>query len=79
MAIIHCGFVPHQNKGINQAAGFRRNNPADDSTTKSYTRLLGKMPSTAQPVPQAAQPSELFFPNGHAVRLLIRYIYSAFN
>jgi hypothetical protein len=35
MAIIHCGFVPHQNKGINQTAGFRRNNPADDSTTKS--------------------------------------------
>lgn len=35
MAIIHCGFVPHQNKSINQTAGFRQNNPADDSTTKS--------------------------------------------
>ena len=23
MAIIHCGFVPHQNKSINQTAGFR--------------------------------------------------------
>jgi hypothetical protein len=34
MAIIHCGFVPHQNKSINQTAEFRRNNPADDSTTK---------------------------------------------
>jgi len=27
LAIIHCGFVPHQNKSINQPAGFRRNNP----------------------------------------------------
>lgn len=35
MAIIHCGFVLHQSKSINQMAGFRRNNPADDSTTKS--------------------------------------------
>ncbi len=35
MAIIHCGFVPHQNININQTAGFQRNNPADDSTTKS--------------------------------------------
>jgi len=35
MAIIHCGFVPHQNNRINQTAGFRRNKPADDSTTKS--------------------------------------------
>ena len=40
MAIIHCGLVPHQNKSINQTAGFRRNNPADDSTTKSYTNTL---------------------------------------
>jgi len=35
MAIIHCGFVPHQNKSINLTAGFRRNYPADDSTPKS--------------------------------------------
>jgi hypothetical protein len=34
-AIIHRGFIPRQNKRINQVAGFRRNNPADDSTTKS--------------------------------------------
>jgi hypothetical protein len=31
MAIIHCGFVQNQNKSINQTAGFRLNNPADDS------------------------------------------------
>ena len=37
------------------------------------------MPAAARPVPQAAQPSELFFPNGHAVRRLIRYIYSTFK
>ena len=35
MAIIHCGFVPHQNKSINQQLISKRNNPADDSTTKS--------------------------------------------
>ena len=35
MAIIHCGFVPNQNKSINQIDGFKRNNPADDSTTNS--------------------------------------------
>ncbi len=36
MAIIHCGFVPHQNKSINQRMiSKRNNNPADDSTTKS--------------------------------------------
>ena len=35
MAIIHCGFVPHQNKSINQTVGFQWNNPKDDSTTKS--------------------------------------------
>ncbi len=35
MAIIHCGFVPHQSKSINQWLISRRNNPADDSTTKS--------------------------------------------
>jgi len=35
MAIIHCGIVPHLNKSINQTAGFRQNNPADDSITKS--------------------------------------------
>jgi len=29
MAIIHCGLVPHENKSINQTAGFQRNNPAD--------------------------------------------------
>ena len=28
MAIIHCGFVPHQSKSINLTAGFRRNNHA---------------------------------------------------
>jgi hypothetical protein len=35
MAIIHCGFVPRQNKSINQWLISKRNNPADDSTTKS--------------------------------------------
>jgi len=35
MAIIHCGLVPHQNKSINQRLISQRNNPADDSTTKS--------------------------------------------
>ena len=35
MAIIHCGFVPQQNIGINQWLISKRNNPADDSTTKS--------------------------------------------
>jgi len=35
MAIIHYGFVPHQNKSINQKLISKRDNPADDSTTKS--------------------------------------------
>ena len=35
MAIIHYGFVPHHNKSINQGLISKRNNPADDSTTKS--------------------------------------------
>ncbi len=35
MAIIHCGFVPHQNLGINQRLTYQRTHPADDSTTKS--------------------------------------------
>ena len=35
MAIIHCGFVPHQNNSINQWLISQRNNPADNSTTKS--------------------------------------------
>ena len=35
MAIIHCGFVPHQNKVILTQLISQRNNPADDSTTKS--------------------------------------------
>jgi hypothetical protein len=35
MAIIHCGFVPHQNNSINQRLVSKRNNPADVSTTKS--------------------------------------------
>ncbi len=35
MAIIHCGLVPHQIKSINQMAGFRRNNLADDSIKNS--------------------------------------------
>ena len=35
MAIIHCDFVPHQNKSINQWLISKRNNPTDDSTTKS--------------------------------------------
>ena len=35
MAIIHCGFVPHQNKSINQRLISEWNIPADDSTTKS--------------------------------------------
>jgi hypothetical protein len=30
MDIIHCGFVPHQNKNINQRLISKRNNPADD-------------------------------------------------
>ncbi len=35
MAIIHCGFVPHQSL-INLARLIsQRNNPADDSTMKS--------------------------------------------
>jgi hypothetical protein len=29
MAIIHCGFVPHQSKSINQTAGFRQNSFAE--------------------------------------------------
>lgn len=36
MAIIYCGCVPHQNKSIKQTSRFRRNNPADDSTTKPF-------------------------------------------
>ena len=32
-AIIHCGFVAHQNKSIYLTAGFRRNYPTDDSIT----------------------------------------------
>jgi len=47
--------------------------------SKVVLMLLRKMPAAARPVPQAAQPSELFFPKGHAVRPLIRYIYSTFN
>jgi hypothetical protein len=35
MAIIQCGFVPHQNKSIDQQLISKRINPADDSTTKS--------------------------------------------
>ena len=35
MTIIHCGFVTHQSKNINQTAVFRKNNPVDNSTTKS--------------------------------------------
>lgn len=35
MSIIHCGFVPRQNNNINQRLIYQRNNPADDSTTKS--------------------------------------------
>lgn len=35
MAIIHCGFVPYQNKSINQRLISQVKNPADDSTTKS--------------------------------------------
>ncbi len=35
MAIIHCGLMPHQNKDINQWLISKRNNPTDDSTTKS--------------------------------------------
>jgi len=27
MAVIYCGFVPHQRISIIQTAGFRRNNP----------------------------------------------------
>jgi hypothetical protein len=35
MAIIHCGSMPRQNKSISQRLISQRNNPADDSTTKS--------------------------------------------
>ena len=35
MAIIYCGFVPYQNKDINQTAKFWRNNAMDNSTKKS--------------------------------------------
>jgi len=35
MAIIHCGFVPHQSISINQWLISQWNNPVDDSTTKS--------------------------------------------
>jgi len=35
MAIIHGGFVPPQDKSINQRSISKRNNPTDDSTTKS--------------------------------------------
>ena len=35
MAIIQCGFVPHQNKSINQRLISERNNPSDNSITKS--------------------------------------------
>ena len=35
MAIIHCGFVQHQNKSINLWLLSKRNNLEDDSTTKS--------------------------------------------
>ena len=38
MAIIHCGLVQHQNKSINQRLISKRNDPADNSTTKSYTK-----------------------------------------
>ena len=34
MAIIHCGFVTHFYKSINQTDSFQRNNHADDSTKK---------------------------------------------
>lgn len=40
MAIIHCDFVPHQNKSIIQHRNSKRNNPADNSTTKSLQRVL---------------------------------------
>ena len=35
MIIIHGGFVPHQNKSINQRLISMRNNSAYDSTPKS--------------------------------------------
>lgn len=35
MTIIHCHFVPHQNKRINQTTGFQRNHSPDH-----YTQLL---------------------------------------
>ena len=25
MAVVHCGFVPHQSKSSNQTAGFQQN------------------------------------------------------
>ncbi len=34
MALINHGYLSHQNKRINQTAGFRQKNHADDSTTK---------------------------------------------
>ena len=35
MAIIHCGFVPHQSIMYKSGLISQRNNPRDDSTTKS--------------------------------------------
>ena len=35
MAIVHCGFVPHPNKITNQRLISQRNNPVDDTITKS--------------------------------------------
>jgi len=32
MALIHCGFVPHQNANIDQRLISKPNNHADDST-----------------------------------------------
>ena len=40
IALIHCGFVPHQNMSINQRLITKWNNPADDSTMKSNTKPL---------------------------------------
>ena len=41
MAITHCGFVPHQNKNINQRPGFLQNNSVDDSAPNhSQTAML---------------------------------------
>jgi len=44
MAIIHCGFVPHEYIFYKLRLISTRNNPADYSTTKSYRTPLEHIP-----------------------------------